>query len=817
MENRNYKYNAFISYRHSDLDKYVAENLQRLIETYKMPKAIIEKYSITDNNFRRVFRDQDELPLSSSLEDPIIEALKESEFLLVICSPRLNESKWCKKEIENFIKFHGRDHILCVLVEGEPNESFPEILKYKEEKVVSKNGKERTKKVPCEPLAMDVRGNDNKEIYQKLKSEFIRAIAPMYNLDYDDIKRRHEERELKRKGNILKTITFASLVFAIYSFILFSNIYSSNKQLKYDQSINLANEAHELLENDDRIEAVHKAYQSITEFNGNSMPITSQGLYELTDSLGIYYTNRYIYPISELKTNGKVDSIKTNGNKNYLLSYDSSGDITLWNLEKELKIKSFSQTAEYFQSDDFDFVGNDKFAYINDKYEVIIVDLEGNIVNKLPCEENIYTIVSSINGKYIAAETGKSVVIYDVNNNKAIATYTTSKNENVDLIKSFDPQEENLIFSLNEEGKIGNSDYLKIITYNIKKRQVVNTLKIDASNMVEMIFNNNDLIFLAKTYYNVFKQDAYVVKYNYKNGKIDYQKKYSKASARLLAINVNDNNNKTILFISDQYSYLFNYDTGNLIKKYTGGFDLVTIDSLNSDYYSFNTDGVLVSIKTGESDENDLYDKVGWTGTFNCHLTNPRGFIRTKYGFLAYNPNDNRIVMYDGFKNDLKEIEYEPKKRKSFSLDETKKIVSEYNYQKRSFIRSAFLDTSNKYLFIVYTDNMVEIYDKSNKKLIKELEIPTVSIIDFAYYATTESGNYIFGSVYGGTGYILNKNFELIAQIPNLVDYQDGKIILEDIYYPKSKYYEVKLYSEDEIIGIAKEYLDSKKDYLSNN
>ena len=130
MNDDKFKYNAFISYRHTDIDKFVAENLHRLIETYIMPKSVVEKYNINDNNFRRVFRDEDELPLAANLEDPIIEALKESNFLIVICSPRLKESIWCKKEIENFIKIHGRNRILCVLVEGEPKESFPEILQY---------------------------------------------------------------------------------------------------------------------------------------------------------------------------------------------------------------------------------------------------------------------------------------------------------------------------------------------------------------------------------------------------------------------------------------------------------------------------------------------------------------------------------------------------------------------------------------------------------------------------------------------------------------------------------------------------------------
>ncbi len=97
MKKEEYKYNAFISYRHADLDKFVAENLHKLIETYKMPEAVVEKYNITDNNVRRIFRDQEELPLCTNLEDPIIDSLKRSEFLIVICSPRIKESLWCRK------------------------------------------------------------------------------------------------------------------------------------------------------------------------------------------------------------------------------------------------------------------------------------------------------------------------------------------------------------------------------------------------------------------------------------------------------------------------------------------------------------------------------------------------------------------------------------------------------------------------------------------------------------------------------------------------------------------------------------------------
>ena len=130
-----YKYDAFISYRHCKLDKFVAENLHRILETYELPKNIKEKLNIKSKTIRRVFRDQEELPLSSNLEDPIISALEDSKYLIVVCSPRLKDSLWCKKEIETFKKLRGRKNIFCVLIEGEPEDSFPEEVLFDEQEV----------------------------------------------------------------------------------------------------------------------------------------------------------------------------------------------------------------------------------------------------------------------------------------------------------------------------------------------------------------------------------------------------------------------------------------------------------------------------------------------------------------------------------------------------------------------------------------------------------------------------------------------------------------------------------------------------------
>ena len=59
----------------------------------------------------------------ANLGDDIQAALDESEWFIAICSPRYLESRWCQRELEYFLEKKGRDRVLAVLVEGEPEET----------------------------------------------------------------------------------------------------------------------------------------------------------------------------------------------------------------------------------------------------------------------------------------------------------------------------------------------------------------------------------------------------------------------------------------------------------------------------------------------------------------------------------------------------------------------------------------------------------------------------------------------------------------------------------------------------------------------
>lgn len=198
-EEMNYTYSAFISYRHLPADIAAAKAVQRALETYRVPADIRKRTGRKKLN--RCFRDQDELPLADDLGSSIEKALRESEWLIVICSPDLLQSKWCLREIDYFIALGRRDRIIPVLISGEPADSYPPQLTGADAEL----GREET-----EPLAADLRGNLKKQ----LKTEKLRIAARMLNVDFNDLKKRERERALRRG---LAAVSFALVAMACFT------------------------------------------------------------------------------------------------------------------------------------------------------------------------------------------------------------------------------------------------------------------------------------------------------------------------------------------------------------------------------------------------------------------------------------------------------------------------------------------------------------------------------------------------------------------------------------------------------------------------
>ena len=289
--------------------------------------------------------------------------------------------------------------------------------------------------------------------------------------------------------------------------------------------------------------------------------------------------------------------------------------------------------------------------------------------------------------------------------------------------------------------------------------------------------------------------------YNYTNGYTYYNKVYEKEYP--LDMSTSDKTN-TILVSTWDKAYLLDYNTGEKKATFAIGNKEVDVYSVeNSDFYLlFTSNGEVHTINGVINGLNDEDNDIIYTGLFNFSLYNYEKFLFTSTGILAYTNNNNRIVIYNTFENsDIKEIEYEEKNFEAINSSDKKKIIEEYGFKKKNLISSIFYSDDKKLLFVSYTDNSLEIYNNDTKKLISTTEI-TIKID--TYLGKTEENEHIIKGTKGG--YILNKKYELIAYVPKLYDYNDGKLILKD----DSKYYEVKIYKPNELINKAKDIINSK-------
>ena len=216
-----YAYTAFISYRHKLPDEAIAKKLHSLIENYSIPKDV--RASSGRRKMGRVFRDQEELPLSTDLGGDIKAALDNSEWLIAVCSPDYLQSKWCMTELEYFISIGRRDHILTVLANGEPEDSFPAQLRF-----VQQEGR----MVEIEPLAGDVRGSTLSESLKKLGREKLRLLAPILNVSYDALRQRARRKKVRTAVAAAAAVIVLLGGFLTYALVKNAQITAQNEQIK---------------------------------------------------------------------------------------------------------------------------------------------------------------------------------------------------------------------------------------------------------------------------------------------------------------------------------------------------------------------------------------------------------------------------------------------------------------------------------------------------------------------------------------------------------------------------------------------------------
>lgn len=273
-----HEYIAFISYRHAEVDTAAAVQIQHLIEHYKIPVALRKD---GNSHLGKVFRDTDELNVSSDLSESLCTALDHSAYLLVLCSPKYKESEWCRREIIYFLKHHDIEHVLPILVDGDPATAFPEEL-FRRNIVDGEV-------VLTEPLAANIASDSIRGMKQNLSREYLRIVSRMLDCGYDDLVQRQKRYERRRRLIGLGTAFSVLLAFIIMLLMKNAEINARYLESQRNQARYLSKVSLEQYAEGDRRSALASALQVLPE-EGASGPVVPEQMYALTNGVNAYQT-----------------------------------------------------------------------------------------------------------------------------------------------------------------------------------------------------------------------------------------------------------------------------------------------------------------------------------------------------------------------------------------------------------------------------------------------------------------------------------------------------------------------------------------------
>ena len=467
-------YNAFISYKHADLDNKIAAYVEKHLERYHIPAKIRKKTGI--KKIERIFRDTDELPITSDLTGTIEEALKNADYLIVICSTNTCKSMWVEREIKLFLQNHPKEKILTVLADGEPVDVVPEILKNREVTRVDENGKSVTVIEPVEPLSCDFR----LPLRTAKNVELPRLAAALIGCQYNELMDRQRQYKMKRLTAIFAGIMALSLCFGAYMFRSNQIIRESRQEVienyrasLISQSRYLANESEKLLDNEQRIDALHLALAALPSEEIPDRPVVPEAERALSQAT-LAYSQRSSSSMASVwnyDLPNRVENMDVSADNNLFSAMDYKGNIKVWDTESHKELYSYKPKDAAHKAENIKLLNdgsliitgshfitsidprkgtenwnNDKLeSYLDARYSAIVTG-DGNLLVALDGQaqlhpiDNQFAVFSSKDGSLI-----KSYIIPDdiapngVNNmilsddNTKIAFTFTNENKKIGL------------------------------------------------------------------------------------------------------------------------------------------------------------------------------------------------------------------------------------------------------------------------------------------------------------------------------------------------------------------------------------------------
>lgn len=544
-----YKYIAFISYRHLKPDSDVAQAIHTMIETFKIPKEhqSEQKY--------RVFRDREELT-TKSLSGSLDEALRESKFLIVICSKQLPYSEWCNREVQTFKELHGVERIIPVLIEGEPHESFPKALlddqdilaaELRPNEVMNSNFVGYKQLSETNPSKLD---QLTKESLKLLKNEKYRIMAAILGITFGDLKQRDKERKQRQQLMISTVVSAALLIFGVFMFNAYRNENIAKRQTIQDKSQMMLDTSKSYLQEGDILKSLLVANQAIDAVDESmeAYPsLISQHYGLLNDSLN--QNNPSMLTIVD--TNNRFTFLDIHPDGTQFIAGLNNDSVGLWDIKTgsliksvshhslQVKLVDYSNGGDYFASGGFDDVlnvfdskslelissiktpGNIMLLMYSkdDKVINVIYDTMSEYVYQQYDSKNLTEIGSSIKlnnnikrvvinpentimiVNYEFAKDDQSLIKYDLVNFRSIHNYP----ESISIVKDFDDNDTEMKnkykdVRMSQDGKsVFTISDRKLIRIDIDSDKIMMELDADlyGENLISALTSDDQFIYLV--------------------------------------------------------------------------------------------------------------------------------------------------------------------------------------------------------------------------------------------------------------------------------------------------------------------------------
>ncbi len=436
--NEEKKYFAFISYSHKDKD--AAKKLQNFIQGYKIPAKLEDRPDLP-KRIGRVFRDEDEL-VGDELTPQIEEALRQSRYLIVVCSPNSAKSKYVDEEIEYFKSLGGETKILPYIIAGkattdeDPDCCYAPALRENQKK-------------------HQIVGGDAQENGAEAAS--VKLIAGMLKLEFNTLYDRFRKAEKRKRNIVITAITaFALLMAGVTAWILF--LY---KDVQESKSVILAENAMNKIEKGDYLGARRTALEAITLSYSPEAEAALRQSWE-SNSGTLEGHSKCVYSVT-WSLDGK-----------YLASGSWDGTVIIWDANSGEIIKSLKEHSDGVNSVSWSPDGKYLASGSWDNTVIIWDANSGEIIKSLKeHSDGVNSVSWSPDGKYLASGSkDKNVIIWDARSGEKLKTLQGHFN-NVSLVS----------WSIDGKCLLIGSENKLVEMWNVNSFKVFDTLEVNSEKL----------------------------------------------------------------------------------------------------------------------------------------------------------------------------------------------------------------------------------------------------------------------------------------------------------------------------------------------